>query len=95
MRATLPQGSTKIDVPYTWKHSDGHVTIDIAKQDGTTGSPTVSTVIGLDATYQMTVNVAGTRGTLNGITLTTNPAAQKANATANTGTYSNGTWTPG
>ena len=95
LRATLPQGSTKIDVPYTWKHSDGHVTIDIAKQDGTTGSPTVSTVIGLDATYQMTVNVAGTRGTLNGITLTTNPAAQKANATANTGTYSNGTWTPG
>lgn len=94
LRATLPSGSTKIDVPYTWKHSDGHVTIDIAKKDGTTGSPAVSNVIGLDATYQMTVSVAGA-GTLNEITFTTNPTAQKANAETKTGTYSNGTWTPG
>lgn len=85
----------QISIPYTWKEAPYHVTVDIAKQDGTSGANlTVSNLIGLDATYQMTVSVAGA-GTLEGITLTTNPTGQKANATADKGTYSNGTWTPG
>ena len=93
LRATLPSGNTNIAIPYTWKTSPYHVSVAIAKQDGSEASLGVSTLIGMNNTYQFTVSVAGA-GTLNSIKLTTNPANQTANVTANTGTYANPTWTP-
>ena len=41
----------------------------------------------------MTVSVAGA-GTLNSVKFTTDPTSQSGNATASTGTFASGTWTP-
>ena len=94
LKASLPSDNTNIAIPYAWKTSPYHVTATIAKQDASTVDKLgVSNVIVLDATYQITVKAAG-EGTLDGISFTTNPAGQKSNATASTGTFANGTWTP-
>ncbi|MBO4550023.1 MAG: hypothetical protein J5733_04775, partial [Bacteroidaceae bacterium] len=93
LKATLPSNNTNIAIPYAWKVSPYHVTATIAKQDGTEASLGVSTVIGLTSAYQVTVSVVGD-GKLNSIKFTTNPSGNTANATASTGTYANGTWTP-
>ena len=93
LRATLPSGNTNIAIPYTWKTSPYHVSVAIAKQDGSEATLAVGSTINMNNAYQLTVSVAGA-GTLNSIKLTTNPASQTANVTANTGTYANPTWTP-
>jgi len=93
LKATLPASNTNISLPYKWKTSPYHVTATIAKTDGTEATLGVSTVIALDANYQITVAVAGA-GSLNSVKFTTNPATQKANATASKGTFASGTWTP-
>ena len=93
LKASLPASNTNIAVPYAWKTSPYHVTATIEKTDGTTGTLGVSTVIALNANYKVTVSVAGA-GTLNSIKFTTNPTSQSANATASTGTFASGTWTP-
>ena len=92
LRASLPSGNTNVEVPYTWKVSPYHVTVTIAKKDGTTGTLGIADPTTL-TNYTLTVKVAGA-GTLNGITVTTNPASQSANVTASTGTYASGSWTP-
>ncbi len=94
LKATLPASNTNISLPYPWKPSPYHVTATIAKTDGTEATLGVSTVIALDANYKITVAVAGA-GSVNSVKFTTNPATQKANATASTGTFESGTWTPG
>jgi len=93
LKASLPASNTNIAVPYAWKTSPYHVTATIEKTDGTTGTLGVSTVIPLNANYKVTVSVAGA-GTLNSIKFTTNPTSQNVNATASTGTFASGTWTP-
>jgi len=93
LKATLPSDNTNIATPYAWKVSPYHVTATIAKQDGSEGTLGVGTVIGLTSAYEVTVSVAGA-GTLNSIKFTTNPASQAGNATASTGSYTSGTWTP-
>lgn len=93
LRATLPSGNTNIAIPYTWKTSPYHVSVAIAKQDGTEANLAVGSYIGMNNTYQFTVSVAGA-GTLNGIKITTNPTSQAANVTVNTGTYTSPNWTP-
>ena len=92
LRASLPSGNTNVEVPYTWKVSPYHVTVTIAKKDGTTGTLGIADPTTL-TNYTLTVKVAGA-GKLNGITVTTNPASQSANVTASTGTYASGSWTP-
>jgi len=94
LKATLPSDNSNISIPYTWKTSPYHVSVNIAKKDGSTASLGVSTVIAMNGTYQFTVSVAG-KGTLNSIKLTTDPSSQTSNVSANAGTYSSGTWTPG
>ena len=37
LNASLPQGGKKVNVPYTWTVSPGHVSATIAKLDGTEG----------------------------------------------------------
>ncbi len=92
LRASLPSGNTNVEVPYTWKVSPYHVTVTIAKKDGTTGTLGIADPTTL-TNYTLTVKVAGA-GKLNGITVTTNPPSQSANVTASTGTYASGSWTP-
>lgn len=93
LKASLPADNTNIAVPYAWKTSPYHVTATIEKTDGTTATLGVSNVIPLNANYKVTVYVAGA-GTLNSIKFNTNPTSQSANATASTGTFASGTWTP-
>ena len=93
LKASLPASNTNIAVPYAWKTSPYHVTATIEKTDGTTGTIGVGTVIALNANYKVTVSVAGA-GTLNSVKFTTQPSGQTANATANIGTYTSGSWTP-
>lgn len=93
LKATLPASNTNIALPYAWKTSPYHVTATIEKTDGTTGTIGVGTVIALNANYKVTVSVAGA-GTLNSVKFTTDPTGQSANATASTGTFASGTWTP-
>ena len=94
LKATLPSNNTNISLPYAWKTSPYHVTATIAKTDGTEATLGVGTVIALNANHQITVAVAGA-GSVNSVTFTTNPATQNVNATASTGTFESGTWTPG
>lgn len=94
LKATLPASNTNISLPYAWKTSPYHVTATIAKTDGTEATLGVGTVIALNANHQITVAVAGA-GSVNSVTFTTNPATQNVNATASTGTFESGTWTPG
>ena len=91
LRASL-SGNTSVEVPYTWKVSPYHVSVTIAKKDGTTGTLGIASPTNLGS-YTITVQAAG-EGTLDGIKITTNPTSQSANATASTGTYASGTWTP-
>ena len=91
--ASLPESNKKVDVPYTWKVSPYHVSVTIAKQDDPTGTLTVSSLQTNLNGYTFTINVAG-EGTLNGITLTASASAYLGNVASNTGTYSNGSWTP-
>jgi len=93
LRATLPSNNSKIAIPYTWKTSPYHVSVNIAKQDGSEATLAVGTNISMNNTYQFTVSVAGA-GTLNGIKITTDPTTQAANVTVNTGTYTSPNWTP-
>ena len=93
LKATLPASNTNIDLPYQWKASPYHVTATIARQDDLEGSIGVSTVIPLSNAHKITVSVAG-EGKLNSIKITTNPVNQRTNATASTGTFASGTWTP-
>ena len=93
LKATLPSNNTNIALPYAWKTSPYHVTATIEKTDGTTGTIGVGAVIALNANYKVTVSVAGA-GTLNSVKFTTNPTNQNGNATASTGTFASGTWTP-
>ena len=90
LRASLPSGNTNVEVPYTWKVSPYHVSVTIAKKDGSTGTLGITTTTTL-TNYTLTVNIAG-EGTLDGITVS---AATGVNALeASTGTYASGTWTP-
>ena len=93
LKATLPADNTNIDLPYEWKASPYHVTATIARQDDLEGPIGVSTVIPLSKDHKITISVAG-EGKLNSIKITTNPANQYNNATASTGEFSNGQWTP-
>ena len=93
LKATLPEDNTNISLPYAWKTSPYHVTATIAKQDESTGTLSVGTSLALKGGYTVTVSVAGA-GTLNGVSFTTSPTSQKSNATASTGTFENGAWTP-
>ena len=93
LMATLPEGK-KISLPYAWKPSPYHVTATIANADDTPGDFTVANPMGLKGTHKITVAVAG-EGSVNGVKFTTSPASQKVNATASTGSYASGTWTPG
>ena len=93
LKATLPSDNSKIEIPYTWKVAPYHVSVNIAKQDGTEASLAVGSTINLTSAYQFTVSVAG-EGVISGIKITTNPATQSANATASVGSYDGGTWTP-
>ena len=92
LRATLPSGNTNVEVPYTWKVSPYHVSVTIAKKDGTTGTLSIANATTL-TNYTVTVNIAG-EGSLDGATITTNPATQAANVSASNGSYENGTWAP-
>ena len=92
LRATLPSGNTNVEVPYTWKVSPYHVSVTIAKKDGSTGTLAIANTTTL-SNYTLTVNIAG-EGSLDGATITTNPASQAANVTASNGSYENGTWAP-
>jgi len=92
LRATLPSGNTNVEVPYTWKVSPYHVSVTIAKKDGSTGTLAIANPTTL-TNYTLTVNIAG-EGSLNGATITTNPTSQAANISASNGTYENGTWAP-
>ena len=90
LRASLPSGNTNVEVPYTWKVSPYHVSVTIAKKDGSTGTLGITNTTTL-TNYTLTVNIAG-EGTLDGITVS---AATGVNALeASTGTYASGTWTP-
>ena len=90
--SSLPAAGKSIDLPYTWKTSPYHVTVTIAKKDGTTGSLTLANPTNF-IDYTLTVTVGG-EGTFNGITITTSPTNQSGNATADEGTYTSGTWIP-
>ena len=92
LRATLPSGNTNVEVPYTWKVSPYHVSVTIAKKDGTTGTLAIANTTTL-TNYTLTVNIAGA-GSLDGATISTNPAPQAGNITASNGSYASGTWTP-
>ena len=93
LKATLPSNNTNIAIPYTWDGAPAPVTVTIAKKDGTEATLGVSTVIALTNAYEVTVSLVG-NGSLNLVKFVTNPATQAANATASTGTFASGTWTP-
>ncbi|MCR5850979.1 MAG: Ig-like domain-containing protein [Bacteroidaceae bacterium] len=92
LRETLPGGNTNVEVPYTWKVSPYHVSVTIAKKDGTTGTLAIANTTTL-TNYTLTVNIAGA-GSLDGATISTNPTTQAANVSASNGSYEGGTWTP-
>ena len=89
----LPSGNTSIAIPYTWKVSPYHVSVNIAKQNATEASLGVGNTINMNNTFQFTVSISGA-GTLNSIKISTTPNTHVGNATASTGTYSSGTWAP-
>ena len=92
LRASLPSGYTNVEVPYTWKVSPYHVSVTIAKKDGTTGTLAIANTTTL-TNYTVTVNIGG-EGSLDGATISTSPASQAANVSASNGSYENGTWAP-
>lgn len=94
LKNSLPSGNTSVEIPYEWTVSSQQPKVTIAMKDGTTGTLSVSQVLSLNANYTMTVSVP-TGGSIDGITITTNPASQAGNISASTGTYSDRTWTPG
>ncbi len=93
LRSALPSGNTNISLPYAWKTAPYHVSVDIANQDGTGGSLSVTSPFSIPTTCQFTVSVAG-KGTLDKIKISTNPASQTANVSASTGTYTSPSWVP-
>lgn len=93
LKSTLPTDNSNVEVPYVWSLSSHQVTVTIARKDGTPGTLAIGNVATL-TDYTFTVSVP-TGGSLDGITITTNPASQKANASSNIGTYDNGTWSAG
>ena len=93
LRSALPSGNTNISLPYSWKTAPYHVSVDIANQDGTGGSLSVTSPFSIPTTCQFTVSVAG-KGTLDKIKISTNPASQTANVSASTGTYTSPSWVP-
>ena len=94
LNASLPQGGKKVNVPYTWTVSPGHVSATIAKQDGTEGTMNIAAKQNLKG-YTLTVTVAGEKGELNEVIFT---GIEKTigNVTVNTGRYTtsgtSGTW---
>ena len=94
LNASLPQGGKKVNVPYTWTVSPGHVSATIAKQDGTEGTMNIAAKQNLKG-YTLTVTVAGEKGELNEVIFT---GIEKTigNVIVNTGTYTtsgtSGTW---
>ena len=93
LKKTLPSDNSNISIPYTWKTSPYHVTATIAKQDESTATLGVGSYFTLNATYKITVAVAGA-GTLNSISFTTNTPAHRSNATTDApGTFTSGKWT--
>ena len=94
LNASLPQNGKKVNVPYTWTVSPGHVSATIAKQDGTEGTMNIAAKQNLKG-YTLTVTVAGEKGELNEVIFT---GIEKTigNVTVNTGTYTtsgtSGTW---
>ncbi len=93
LNASLPQGGKKVNVPYTWTVSPGHVSATIAKLDGTEGTMNIAAKQNLKG-YTLTVTVAG-EGKLNNAKFT---GIEKTlgNVTVNTGAYTtsgtSGTW---
>ncbi|MBQ7461095.1 MAG: Ig-like domain-containing protein [Bacteroidaceae bacterium] len=75
--------SGSVSVPYTWTPAPYHVSVDIAKKNGSEGTLTASGgQVGLTSAYKLTVSVAGA-GTLNEITVSAASGAK--NATVDTG----------
>ena len=93
LKASLSGSNTNIDLPYEWNGAPAPVTVTIARQDDLEGLIGVSTVIPLSKDHKITVAASGTV-TLNSIKISTNPANQYNNATASTGEFSKGQWTP-
>ena len=93
LAASLPQGGKKVNVPYTWTVSPGHVSATFAKLDGTEGTMTIGANTNLKG-YTLTVTVAG-EGKLKNVKFT---GIEKTlgNVTVDTGTYTtsgtSGTW---
>lgn len=72
-----------VNVPYAWKASPYHVSVDIAKKNGSEGTLTASGgQVGLTNAYKFTVSIGGA-GTLNEITVSAASGAK--NATVDTG----------
>jgi hypothetical protein len=90
LAASLPEGGKMVNVPYTWTVNPGHVSVTIAKLDGTEGTMKIAATQNLKG-YTLTVTVAGEEGKLNNVEFTGTPATL-GNATVNTGTYTSGTW---
>ena len=93
LKATLPADNTNIDLPYEWNGTPAPVTVTIARQDDLEGLIGVSGVIPLSKDHKIIVAASGA-ATLNSIKITTNPTNQYNNATASTGEFSKGQWTP-
>ncbi|MBO6125031.1 MAG: Ig-like domain-containing protein [Bacteroidaceae bacterium] len=86
----LPSGNTNVSLPYTWKVSPYHVSVTIAKKDGTTGTLGIAAPANL-TNCTLTINIAGA-GTLDGVSVTAPTGVNALDASS--GTYNNGTWTP-
>ena len=86
----LPSGNTNVSLPYTWKVSPYHVSVTIAKKDGTTGTQGIADPANL-TNCTLTINIGGA-GTLDGVSVTAPTGVNVLEASS--GTYNNGTWTP-
>ena len=90
LKATLPASNTNVSLPYTWKVSPYHVSVTIAKKDGTTGTLGIAAPTNL-TNCTLTINIGGA-GTLDGVSVTAPTGVNALDASS--GTYNNGTWTP-
>ena len=90
LKATLPASNTNVSLPYTWRVSPYHVSVTIAKKDGTTGTLGIAAPTNL-TNCTLTINITGA-GTLDGVSVTAPTGVNALDASS--GTYNNGTWTP-
>lgn len=88
--STNGSANPQISIPYTWKEAPYHVTATIDKKNESAQNPMTVSATATFTNYTLTVTVAGA-GKLN--TITFNAPTGKANLSASTGTYDNGTWT--